>query len=299
MSEEKQEKYSYSKLACFEQCPYKYKLVYLDKHFINCPSIATDFGTLIHHVEEMIGKALQENKVPDYDSLLKEFDEKIDAIKRAYTNDFYAVDKSGRTYEEKALYYRNNAIYRLENRVRANPNLSIEGLEKEFFLQFGDYLFHGFIDRIFYDGENYIIEDIKTYPKSIQPKDLKTPLQHVVYSLALNSIGIKNIKCTYDLPLCDLTQKVDPNYLERGVRKLENVFDDIRYSDFEPKPTPLCHWCQFSGTYPNQPEEAKGLCPYYCNWTKEKKDFSPHYRWLGIKKHPLILESFQKEVESK
>lgn len=301
MSEEKQEKYSYSKLSCFEQCPYKYKLVYLDKHFIDCPSIATEFGTLVHHVEELIGKALQNGEEPDYPTLIKEFDEKIIAIKHAYTNDFYALDKSGRTYEEKALYYRNTAIYRLSKRLRDNPNLSIECLEKEFYLHFGEYLFHGFIDRVFYDKrkDEYIIEDIKTYPKAIQPKDLKTPLQHVVYSLALNSIGIKKIRCTYDLPLCDITQKVDTDYLTRGIRKLEGVFDDIKYSDFAPNPTPLCHWCLFSGTYPNQPEEAKGLCPYYCNWTKVNKDFRSHYRWCGVKRHPQILEAFQKEVDSK
>ena len=55
-----QEKYSYSSIACFKQCPYKYKLIYIDHNFIPCPSIATDFGTLIHHIEEQIGKDLQE-----------------------------------------------------------------------------------------------------------------------------------------------------------------------------------------------------------------------------------------------
>ena len=54
---------SYSKLSTFEQCPYKYKLIYLDNNYIKDDSIATEFGTLVHHIEEEIGKSLKYNKV--------------------------------------------------------------------------------------------------------------------------------------------------------------------------------------------------------------------------------------------
>lgn len=296
-----EEKYSYSKLACFEQCPYKYKLIYIDGHFISCPSIATDFGTLIHHIEEEIGKYLQTGLKPDYKSLIFDFESRLKQIEKHYPDDFHALDKSGRSYKEKAEYYKSTGIYRLENRLTQNPDLEIVGLEKEFYLEFNEYLFHGFIDRIFYDKskDEYIIEDIKTYSKPMENKDLKVPLQHVVYSLALKSTGINKIVCTYDLPLCDINQKVDSKYLGKGILKLEDLFEDIKYSDFEPKPSPLCHWCLFSGTYPNQPEEAKGLCPYYCKWTKQNRTFEQNYSWLGVKKHQEILESFKKDLDSK
>lgn len=296
-----EERYSYSKLSTFAQCPYKYKLVYLDKHFINCPSIATDFGTLIHHIEEEIGKSIAEGRKIDYNTLLTEFDNEINRIRSAYPAEFTQLDKSDRTYADKADFYRNYAIYRLEKRLKDHSELEIVGLEKEFFLQFDSYLFHGFIDRIFYDKEKdtYIIEDIKTYCKPLQPRELKTPLQHVIYSLALKSINIDNIRCTYDLPLCNLIQDVSSDYLERGILSLTKIFDEIKYSDFAPKATPLCHWCPFSATYPNQPSAAKGLCPYFCKWTKETKDLTPNYRWLGVKKHQQILENFKKEVEFK
>lgn len=296
-----EEKYSYSKLACFEQCPYKYKLIYIDGHFISCPSIATDFGTLIHHIEEEIGKYLQTGLKPDYKSLIFDFESKLKQIEKDYPDDFHTLDKSGRSYKEKAEYYKSTGIYRLENRLTQNPDLEIVGLEKEFYLEFNEYLFHGFIDRIFYDKskDEYIIEDIKTYSKPMDNKDLKVPLQHVVYSLALKSTGINKIVCTYDLPLCDINQKVDSKYLGKGILKLEELFEDIKYSDFEPKPSPLCHWCLFSGTYPNQPEEAKGLCPYYCKWTKQNRTFEQNYSWLGVKKHQEILESFKKDLDSK
>lgn len=56
------EKFSYSKLECFEGCHYKYKLIYTDKHFIDSPAIATDFGTLIHFVEETMARKIQNNE---------------------------------------------------------------------------------------------------------------------------------------------------------------------------------------------------------------------------------------------
>ena len=301
MSEPKEEKYSYSKLACFEQCPYKYKIIYLDGNFISSPTIATDFGTLIHHIEENIGKYLKTGLKPDYKLLLNDFDIRLKKIENDYPNDFHTLDKSGRSYKEKANYYRQEAIYRLEERLKNNPNLEIVGLEKEFYLQFDEYLFHGFIDRIFYNKlkDEYIIEDIKTYPKPMEQKDLKVPLQHVIYSLALKSNGVDNIRCTYDLPLCNINQPVDSKYLGKGILKLQEIFEDIKYSDFEPHPSPLCHWCVFSATYPNQPNEAKGLCPYYSKWTKTNKDKNVNYKWLGVKKHQEILENFKKDLESK
>ena len=36
------EQFSYSKIETFKQCPYKYKLMYLDNHYINYNNISTN-----------------------------------------------------------------------------------------------------------------------------------------------------------------------------------------------------------------------------------------------------------------
>lgn len=276
-----EETYSYSKLDTFEQCPYKYKLIYLDGHRIKSDTIATELGTAIHATEETIGKSLIKSENPDYVYLINELEKTRYTLKERYLKDFYALDKSGRTYDQKIDEYINKGIYRLEKRLKENP-YQIVGLEKEFFLEFGQYTFHGFIDRIFFDKvkNEYIIEDIKTYPKAIQIDKLRTPLQHVIYTLALRSIVRENIRCTYDLPFCDLTQNVLDGYLNRGINKLHEIFGEINTSDFHPNPTPLCHWCVFSGTYPDQPDEAKNLCPFYSLWTREHKTKEVNEVWV-------------------
>ena len=55
-NEKYREKFSYSKLEIYESCSWRYKLIYEDKNFIKIPSIATDFGTLIHFIEESLAK---------------------------------------------------------------------------------------------------------------------------------------------------------------------------------------------------------------------------------------------------
>lgn len=64
------EKFSYSKLECFEGCHYKYKLVYRDNHFIKSDAIATDFGTLIHFVEETMAKKIKNGETLNRDEIL-------------------------------------------------------------------------------------------------------------------------------------------------------------------------------------------------------------------------------------
>lgn len=268
------ERNSYTSLETFKQCPYKYKLTYIDKHFIKCDTVATKFGSLIHKIEEEIGNSLKEKKEIQYSKLISFFDSEVLKIKEEFKDDFYSLDKSNRTYEEKALYYRNEAIYRLERRVKEN-NLEVIACEKEFFLTYDNILFHGFIDRILKDRDKYIIEDIKTYSKPLTSSQLINSLQFVLYSIAFSSIS-KNVYCNYDLPLCDKIQKTTINNYD-----ITELLKNINTSDFHPCPSPLCHWCVFSDTYPNQPKEAKGLCPYYSLWTRENKTKDVNIRWQG------------------
>ena len=95
------EKYSYSKLATYKDCPYKFKLIYIDKHFIESSSIATSFGTLIHYIEECIAKDIQNNIKIDYDKYIKLFieinneEDKIFGVyklKELFPDDFYKED---------------------------------------------------------------------------------------------------------------------------------------------------------------------------------------------------------------
>ena len=299
--------FSYSRVDCFKGCHYKYKLLYVDNHFIDSPAIATDFGTLIHFVEETMARKLQSNEPLVREDILnilyninddKEKIYGVNILKKRYPEAWFEKDKSDRTYEDKIKEYEENGMFRLYDFLMRHPNLRIVGIEQEFNFNFEGTNFHGFIDRVFQDitTKDLYIEDIKTWNTPAKKSELATPLQFVLYTLAakeIYKINENQISCAYELPLCDMKQPAGTKgYVDRGTKKLEALLAEISTGDFSPSPSPLCHWCMFSGTFPNQPEQAKNLCPYYSHWTKEDNDFSVENEWMGPENHPKILDAF-------
>ena len=277
------ERFSYSKIGVFEQCRYKYKLIYTDGNYISTDSVATEFGTLVHYIEEQMVKRLNTNFTlteTDYQELLDLFENAdihnpnetvlgLRILRDKYQAEWNVPDKSNRTYEEKADEYKIRGIYRLREFLRNNPDIEVLEAEKEFNLDFQGYLFHGFIDRVYRNtltGEIYV-EDIKTWSQEAGSSELTTPMQFVIYCLAaeqIYNVTDNQLKCFYELPLCNIKQAAGTKgFISRGVKKLTKLLEEIKSGDFTPNPSPLCHWCVFSGTYPNQPEEAKKLCPYF------------------------------------
>lgn len=277
-------KYSYSKLSVFKQCPYRYKLDYIDKHWINIPSIALDFGTLVHAIEEKIALHIMHKEKIDYNYLLDYFNQEMIKIRDTYPTEYYQRDKAGKTYADKKVIYETQGIYRLENYLDTNPHISILGAEIEFNFNFENITFHGFVDRVLYDSKNrnFIIEDIKTYDIAMDIKKLEHPLQHIVYAIALKDLYTltPKILCKYDLPLVNRKQCAEIN-LNDLTERLHDICVEISNSDFAPNPSPLCHWCPYSGTFKNQPNQLKDLCFYYSLWTKENRTNEVNMKWLG------------------
>ena len=66
-------KYSYSRVETYNKCPFKYKLKYVDMHYIEANTLALELGTLVHFIEEHISYALMKGEKPDYDALRDDF----------------------------------------------------------------------------------------------------------------------------------------------------------------------------------------------------------------------------------
>lgn len=271
------DRYSYSKISTYKQCKFKFKLKYLDKNFLYSANVATDFGGLVHAIEEEIALALQANQPVNYVALKNKFIIESRKIALKYPTEFFTKDKSGRTYQEKVYLYLDSAIYRLENFMLAHPNLKIIGIEQHFEYNYDNmHSFNGSIDRAFLntDTNEIIIQDIKTWSVEAQSSELKAPLQFAIYMMAaqdLWGITLDKIKCEYDLPLCNATQPaLADNIVEEGKVVLDKLFKGIHSNNFKPTITALCHWCEYNPL--NNPAiidtKPEAVCPYFSTWQK-------------------------------
>lgn len=288
----KLDKYSYSKISTYSQCKFKFKLNYLDKNYVYSDSIATEFGSLMHETEETIANMITTGNNIDYIALKNKFIVGCHKLALKYPEEFLKRDKSDRTYLEKMYLYLEKSIYRLEQFMSQHPKYILIGIEKKFEYDYdGVHSFSGSIDRAFYDQETdtIIIQDIKSWSKPVDEKELKAPLQFVVYTLAaekLWNMPVDRIYCEYDLPLCDLIQKpLTANFVDDGKKELDKLFAGIINQDFKPTVSALCHWCQYNPLTNRSLLDTKpqAICPYFSTWQKSgDKVYDTLIKWQGL-----------------
>ena len=308
---DKLEYFSYSKLDVFENCPYRYKLQYIDDMHSNTASLSTEIGTLLHKILEIKARCIMNKEPVNYTFLEKVLNdgieektekgnEKIDGINRLsakYFEDFFAKDDvTGMDYTQKTELFLDKVIHsRLENDGYFPIGCEIPF---DFIYNYGEeqdkkeVIFHGFIDsvRVNSDGD-YKLVDYKSSKKVFIDSKIKTPMQMFIYDLACQSMYGKIPKeHEYDFILIDQKQNesngvCSKGYLTRGEKKLNKLLQQIdeykANNEFAPKPTPLCYWCFAcdKNQTPNADKTYGGSCDYYSLWKPENKVFSVNRTW--------------------
>lgn len=288
--------FSYSKMDTHINCPCQYDKAYNLKMRSKDTTIALELGSLCHYVLEQKGRMLKQQKTVDYEVLQDILvngttvtDEKTKeeilgthALKKKYFDAWYEPDNaSGMTYEEKMKVFDNV----LHTEMEEDP----EGWKPYVFEYHFEFVWddrviiQGFIDRIDVKDVTDLSKgvrtiDYKTSKKIYDQKKLATSLQFGIYALAiLNDFGVLPIESKYRFILIDAEQTALTNGWEkRLVRAIDKIFDRIdecqKTGVWKPSPTPLCYWCNYSGTNPDA-HEFKGECEYYSLWTPTNKTF--------------------------
>lgn len=295
---------SYSRIDVFKTCKYRYKLQYIEKNYSNTTSISLELGTLCHKCMELkydkhdINYILNvfENGFKDTRETLIGINDIIDK----YGFEFYETnEKSGMSFEDKIKVFKNKLI-----NEPIDDEWEMIGLEKEFLITFENKAqIKGFIDRVDRNKHTGAIRvvDYKTNNMPFDKKDLATPLQMYIYSLACKELyGEYPQECIYDLLFHDLLQiGGTKGYMDRGFKALNKILDSmiyyqqLGYEYLEPKPSPLCHFCAYCETNPNADDWDKLLCDYYCLWTREKRSFEVKNKW----KPPIIDNGGDDDLE--
>lgn len=290
-------KYSYSGLSCLKQCPYQFNLTYNEGKRSSDTSLALQLGTLLHYVLEQKGRMIAKlypygdkngGKV-DYNTLTgilyngaepvndDKSSEKIvglKELKRIYWETWGVPDSEGRNYEQKIELFLKVLSDEME-RDEWQPYLFEHPFE---FVYDDKIILHGFIDRVDKKGDYFRVIDYKTNKKPYPDKDLPTSLQFGIYALAmLNEFGIVPIEYQYRLILLDMEQNaLTLGWEKRLIASLDKLVKELDErqvnNEWDPKPTPLCHWCNFCKTN-SDAKQYKNECQYYSLWTPENKTF--------------------------
>lgn len=286
------DKYSYSRLNTFIQCPMKYDLKYNKGNYTEESQLHLELGNILHKALEVKYRNIINNEEINY-NLLKNIIENgvseetdkdkgrflkgISQIKETYGESaFYEVSKkSGLTYDEKmGIFYDYLEDDKKDDWMPIHVELPFT------FIFDNRAIIEGFIDRIDQNSRGELrVVDYKSSDKVFDQKDLTTPLQMVVYALACEAMfGKFPVEYMYDLILLgEIQQAGTKGFIERGIKKIHKVLDEIEWckalNEWKPKATPLCWWCEFSGHNENNPWYTGGLCDYYLLWTPDNKTF--------------------------
>ena len=299
-------KFSYSGLSTFKQCPYQFNLKYNEKLTSSDTTLALELGTLLHYVLEQKGKMLTDEEyvypngckskgIVNYNILsgilqkgTTNIDEKtmekilgLNELKKKYWEVWGIPDSEGRTYNEKVDLFLKVLTDEMEN-DDWKPYL----FEHPFDFVYDDkIILHGFIDRVDKkeDG-SYRVVDYKTNKKLYDSKDLATSLQFGIYALAiLNEFEKVPVEYQYRMILLDEKQSaLTLGWEKRLITALDKIIKELderkESGKYDPKPTPLCHWCNYCKTNPDA-KQYRDECVYYSLWTPEVKTFEVNQKY--------------------
>lgn len=290
--------FSYSKIEVFKNCPLQYRYKYIEKKYSQDTSIALELGSLCHYVLEQKGRMVADGQAVNYDKLndilmngTTETDEKtkekllgVNQLKKKYFEVWHEADNaSGASYDEKVRLF-NQVLHEEMEEAEWKPTY----FEKPFeFVWDNKVILKGFIDRIDVKDNQYRTVDYKTSKKVYEQSKLATSLQFGIYALAiLSEFGVLPIESKYRFILIDDEQyALTKGWEKRLIKALDKVFGEIEVSEkkeiFIPKPSPLCHWCNFCQTNP-EATIYRNECEFFSKWTPTQKTFEVNKKWNAL-----------------
>lgn len=243
--------YSHSQLETYESCPFKYRLLYLEKVKAGRRSIEAFMGSLVHAALEKLYRDIRMSRLPDLDELKRFFVEKW---RSSFGEDIFIVrsDYGEEDYLNTGLrclddYYRRYYPFRgggvpiwLERRVQI-PLQSREGRRVNF---------TGVLDRLdCLEGGRYEIHDYKTSQVLPTREMLEQDRQLSLYQLAVEAAfpDAREVELVWHYLVFDreLRLRRKREELEDVASNALRVIEKIESTrDFPPRESDLCDWCE-------------------------------------------------------
>ena len=243
---------SYSQINTFLNCPFKYKLTYIDKVQSNKESIESYMGKVVHEVLEWIYNKRKNYYVWDI------IEDKYENIWDSKWHSEIYIAPIRKEYDKN--YFMRLGLECLRNYYinHSGPNISTKDLiDNELMInaKIGVYDFRGIIDRLD-ENEKYVeIHDYKT-GKPQTKHMMKKDMQLIIYLLAVRD-KYPNKKIALNWHFLKKKKKEEQHIRivfeedeillikEKILSQADSISLAIKNNKFPPQESFLCNWCYF------------------------------------------------------
>jgi putative RecB family exonuclease len=254
--------YSHSKLSTYENCPYQYKLRYIDKIKVDVPTTIEAFmGGLVHQTMEKLYKDKKFKKVVSKATLLKFYK---DLWGKEYSEDILvAKAEQGLTSEN----YKKMGLKFIEDyydKYKPFDQLTILGLETQDRMTLPDgNSWHVRIDKLACDQEgNYYVCDYKTNARMKDQEEADSDRQLALYSIWVRDKfkDAKSVKLVWHMLAFnkDAVSERTDEQLEKLQKEVCDKIEEIESAtEFPRNQTGLCAYCVYKKMCPSFKHEIE------------------------------------------
>jgi len=252
--------YSHSRVSTYENCPYQYKLRYIDKVKVDVPTTIECFmGDMVHQTLELLYKNKKFKKRVAKSSLLKFYN----AIwKKNFSEDILIV-KDGLTsenYRKMGMKY----ISDYYDRMRPFEQMTILGLETQDRMTLPDgNQWHIRIDKLGCDSEgNYFVCDYKTNARMKDQEEADSDRQLALYSVWVKDKfkDAKSVKLIWHMLAFNkdaVSERTDEQLQKLQEEVCEIIKEIENAKEFPRNQTALCDYCVYKEMCPSFKHEAE------------------------------------------
>jgi putative RecB family exonuclease len=246
--------YSHSRLETYQNCPLRFKYIYIEKKERLKESIEAFMGSRVHGTLEKLYRNLRFTKQNSLAELLEHYNsawekswlDSIMVVKKDYTPEHY------RKLGEKCIadYY---------HRYHPFDQGKTLGLEQRIFIDLNGYKIVGLIDRVVQrEDQAYEIHDYKTSARLPDQADLDRDKQLALYQLGLQNRwnDVKEVELVwhylvFDKEMRSSRSREQLDQLKAETMELINKIEKAKTeNDFPAKESILCDWCEFGELCP-------------------------------------------------
>jgi len=244
--------YSHSRLGAYEQCPYRFKLQYIDKIETDVEEGVEAFlGIRVHETLEKLYRDLMHEKKNTLEELLFHLDNEWE---KNWNDDIVIVKKqfSKENYHDMARrfvtdYYNSYDPFDQTRTIALEERIHID-LDGN-----GEYQLQGYIDRLSESKDSrYEIHDYKTNSRLPMPESIRSDRQLALYALGVKEQypNVDDIRLVWHFLAFD--KEITSSRTDQELQEIKDstiqLIDKIRSTEeFPTSPSGLCNWCEFRG----------------------------------------------------